>query len=999
MVKRESLFLLVQGWLLDCYPSKNSSGMTAWIKTEDGRVLRLKDSRWHAKIYASGQACEENIDYFMMRADVSKFVHSITRVFKRSDFSEIKSRRVLEIELADASKTKKLAELLERAFRNPKAIQLYNVDVMPEQQYFLEKEIFPLAFVEVDADDDDFEVRRWTTLDSASSCEYRTPELKTLRIALEIGDLVPRLDSKLVSISLFSPDDNDGNKKEEREITKIERAPEADIIRELGEKIEAFDPDLIITQNGDAFVLPFLYAKASKFGIDLYSKLNRDHEASPSSNNDVKTGGKTYFSYGRILYRPTTHRLFGRLHLDEENTFVYDQCMLEGLFEVTRLCRMPIHTSMRASIGKCLSGLQFYYAYKENILIPWKPEIPEDFKNGQELFDDDRGGLVLKPLYGVREHIGELDFASLYPSIIKNYNISAETINCSCCGDDSDSPSKFRIEELHMHICDRQRGIVARSLTQPLLKKAWYKKLRDSAKSDGDEDLAKKYNERAASLKWILVCCLAKESPVLIKRNGVVQNMQIGSFIDDLVADKEGIIDCPSDVLVAGVDHDLKLKFCKVKKLLKIPNKQKLLKITLYDGREIVATPNHPFYLLRNESLDIELASDLREGDFIPVARKLPSSSARRIEVIDSVTKPETNESIAISSDKLGQQSIISFTNTRRMFRGDLGFIRIRKLEELDRMDSYVYCFELEDGEVPGFFAGEGAVFTHNCFGYLSYRNAKFGKIDSHIAVCALARKTLVEAMRVSEYNGFRVVHGIVDSLWLEKKNATESDYKELRARIEDETKFKLAFEGIYKWVVFLPSKTYPGKQVANRYFGVFEETGEIKARGIEIRRRDAPLYLKKCQKEILEELAKCDNEQELRICARERCVEIFERYALDLETHRVPPTELLIKRRLSKNPGEYSSARQLSVNAASHLERHGLALKAGQSVSYVITRYKSSGVDRSLPEELVVGDSNLEYDSKRYVELLADACATVLSPLGVTKEELLTRSRSLLNW
>jgi DNA polymerase elongation subunit (family B) len=995
--------LLVQGWLLDCYPSKTSSGMTAWIKTEDGRVLQLKDRAWHAKIYAGGQACE-NIDYFVMRADAKNLIHSISHAFKRSDFFDTRKKRVLEIELADANKTRKLAELLERAFRNPKAMQLYNVDVMPEQQYFLEKDLFPLAFVEVDATDDG-EVRRWTTLDSASSCVYETPKLKILRLALEIEDLVPRLDSKLVSISLFSPEDGKEKKKEEeqeRKIAKIEGTSELDIIRELGENVEAFDPDLIITQNGDAFVLPFLYTKAAKFGIDLHSKLNRDHELS-SSSNEQKSGGKTYFSYGRILYRPTTHRLFGRLHLDEENTFVYDQCMLEGLFEVSRLCRMPIHTSMRASIGKCLSGLQFYYAYKEDILIPWKPEIPEDFKMGQELFDDDRGGLVLKPLFGVREHVGELDFASLYPSIIKSFNISAETVNCSCCGEDSDSPSKFQIEELHMHVCERKKGIVARSLAQPLLKKAWYKTLRDTAKKNGDEVLARKYNERAASLKWILVCCLAKESRVLIKTNGATLYVRIGSFIDSLVGKKEGIVDCTCSVLVAGVDHNLKSKFCKVKKLLKIPNMCKLLKITMDDGREIIATPNHPFYLLKNGSLEVEDASYLREGNLIPFANKLPSAELTEEFIeepfVERSAKLQTIEKIAIPNKKLGQQSIISFKNTRRMFQGDLGFARIRKIEELsDRTDDHVYCFELEDGEVPGFFAGDGAVFTHNCFGYLSYRNAKFGKIDSHIAVCALARKTLVEAMHVSEYNGFRVVHGIVDSLWLEKKNASESDYMELRAKIEEQTKFKLAFEGIYKWVVFLPSKTYPGKQVANRYFGVFE-TGEIKTRGIEMRRHDAPLYFKKCQKEILEELAKCENERELCICARQRCVDIFERYALDLEGHKVSPTELLIKRRLSKNPSEYSSARQLSVNAASHLERRGLALKAGQSVSYVITRYKSYSVNRSTPEQLVVGDSNLEYDSERYVELLADACATLLTPFGVTKEELLGRSRSLLAW
>jgi DNA polymerase elongation subunit (family B) len=175
-----------------------------------------------------------------------------------------------------------------------------------------------------------------------------------------------------------------------------------------------------------------------------------------------------------------------------------------------------------------------------------------------------------------------------------------------------------------------------------------------------------------------------------------------------------------------------------------------------------------------------------------------------------------------------------------------------------------------------------------------------------------------------------------------------------LKQEIENETKFEIAIEGVYKWIVFLPSKTYSGKQVANRYFGAFEKTNELKVRGIELRRHDAPLYFKKCQGEILNELAKSDNEKELRYCARWKCVEIFEKDAQDLEKHKVPSTQLIITRRLSKNLNEYSSPRQLSVNAASHIAKEGLTLQAGQSVSYVITRYKSSGIDRSLPEELL---------------------------------------------
>jgi len=122
----------------------------------------------------------------------------------------------------------------------------------------------------------------------------------------------------------------------------------------------------------------------------------------------------------------------------------------------------------------------------------------------------------------------------------------------------------------------------------------------------------------------------------------------------------------------------------------------------------------------------------------------------------------------------------------------------------------------------------------------------------------------------------------------------------------------------------------------------------------------------------------------------------MFNEFARQIEGHEVPALELLITRRLSKNLADYYSKRQLSVNAALKLEERGLELKAGQSVSYVITKYKTEGMNRALPEELA---EDAEYDSKRYVELLADTCATVLSPFGVSREVLLSRGQSLLSW
>jgi DNA polymerase elongation subunit (family B) len=41
------------------------------------------------------------------------------------------------------------------------------------------------------------------------------------------------------------------------------------------------------------------------------------------------------------------------------------------------------------------------------------------------------------------------------------------------------------------------------------------------------------------------------------------------------------------------------------------------------------------------------------------------------------------------------------------------------------------------------------------CFGYLGYKNAKFGTVDGHIGVCAFGRDALLKAAHTAEEQGF----------------------------------------------------------------------------------------------------------------------------------------------------------------------------------------------------------------------------------------------------
>jgi DNA polymerase elongation subunit (family B) len=145
-----------------------------------------------------------------------------------------------------------------------------------------------------------------------------------------------------------------------------------------------------------------------------------------------------------------------------------------------------------------MTSLQLYEAVKQGLLIPWNKNDPEEFKDGNELVIADRGGFIFEPQTGIHDDVGELDFSSLYPTIMLKHNLSGETVKCKCCPNSAD-----RVPELGFNICEKWIGIVPRSLDILLRKRAIYKKYKKEAT---DPPTRLRYDQRQAALKWILVC-------------------------------------------------------------------------------------------------------------------------------------------------------------------------------------------------------------------------------------------------------------------------------------------------------------------------------------------------------------------------------------------------------------------------------------------------------------------------------------------------------------
>jgi DNA polymerase-2 len=240
------------------------------------------------------------------------------------------------------------------------------------------------------------------------------------------------------------------------------------------------------------------------------------------------------------------------------------------------------------------------------------------------------------------------------------------------------------------------------------------------------------------------------------------------------------------------------------------------------------------------------------------------------------------------------------------------------------------------------------------------------------------------------EARGFQVLHGLTDSLWFQGEELSEDIVQVLLEEIKGKSGVSISLEGIYRWIVFLPSKVQPRRPVANRYFGAFLD-GTLKTRGIASCRRDIPRFVREVQEELLQEMAKAEDRQGL-----ERQVpELLERlgdYVALLKNGRVHPRELVITRRFSRPLNQYKVDTQ-SALTLQQLEAEGLALHPGQRVAYLL---RDGGA--AAPEERVVPAPFLTgqepYDRKKYLELLLKAGEELLISFGWDYKALQTRFR-----
>ena len=94
----------------------------------------------------------------------------------------------------------------------------------------------------------------------------------------------------------------------------------------------------------------------------------------------------------------------------------------------SRLSGLSPNLTSRFTPGTLISSYEVLEALRRGVAIPFRKRDAEGFRNISDLRACDKGGMMFQPEPGVYEKVHQIDFTSLYPSIILKYDLSPETI-------------------------------------------------------------------------------------------------------------------------------------------------------------------------------------------------------------------------------------------------------------------------------------------------------------------------------------------------------------------------------------------------------------------------------------------------------------------------------------------------------------------------------------------------------------------------------------------
>lgn len=318
--------------------------------------------------------------------------------------------------------------------------------------------------------------------------ESEVPDVKRVAVDIEvytpIKGRIPdpkRAEFPIISISLAG---NDGLKKvlvllrddvnsniNKHEVSVETFKTERELLKRFFEIV--VDYPLMLTFNGDDFDIPYIYFRALKLNfvpeeiplsvgsdegkylaglhVDLYkfffNKAVRNY-AFEGKYNEYNLDAVATALLG--ISKVKVETLISFLDLDKlieynardaemtlKLTTYNNSLVWKLIILLARISKMGIEELTRTEVSTWIKNLYYWEHRRRNWLIPLKEEIlsrSNEVKTAAVIKGKRyKGAVVIDPPAGIFFDVVVLDFASLYPSIIRNWNISYETVDVEEC--------------------------------------------------------------------------------------------------------------------------------------------------------------------------------------------------------------------------------------------------------------------------------------------------------------------------------------------------------------------------------------------------------------------------------------------------------------------------------------------------------------------------------------------------------------------------------------
>jgi len=332
---------------------------------------------------------------------------------------------------------------------------------------------------------------------------------------------------------------------------------------------------VIVTFNGDEFDLKYLYHRAQRLGfrndeipiemgrdvaflkygvhIDLYKFFfNRSIQiyafGQKYRENTLDAVGEALVESSKIeidsVPKAPYRELAAYCYRDSEIvlnlTSFNDDLVMKLMTALSRISFMTLDEVSRQGVSGWIRSIMFCHHRKRGYLIPRKDEILE--VKGETTTEAAirgkkyKGAIVVEPKPGVHFNVSVLDFASLYPSIIKVWNLGYETVRCS----HKDEACRRNLIPGTPHwVCSKKRGLEslligslrdlrvnwykvrAKDQTLPPTLQSWYKVVSDALKVV----LNASYGVFGAD-NFALYCPPVAEATAAIGRHVITQALQ-----------------------------------------------------------------------------------------------------------------------------------------------------------------------------------------------------------------------------------------------------------------------------------------------------------------------------------------------------------------------------------------------------------------------------------------------------------------------------------------